>query len=107
MMNNETNSCTELTKLVTLLAKANIPFEIYPFTIGHSPTFLVASPNAENRVIDAVCHEYSYGGNKGLLEVMADSIVEYDDVLGYLTAEEAFEHFVRYMKKVKKIKKTS
>lgn len=49
---------------------------------------------------DAVCHEYSYGGNRGLLEVMeqtgknyvlTDEERECDDVLGYLTAEDIIE----------------
>ena len=37
---------------------------------------------------DAVCHEFSYGGKNGLIEIMGDIVkVEGDDVEGYLTAE--------------------
>lgn len=89
----------ELTKLAVLLAKADIPFEIYPFSFCGESTFMIASPNEENRVIDAVCHKGSCGGKKGLLEIMAEDVGFFDDVLGDLTAEQAFEYFVRCVKK--------
>ena len=50
-----------------------------------------------NWLWDAVCHQHSYGGNQGLIEVMEQSKENYilteeerecDDVLGYLTAED-------------------
>jgi len=90
---------TEMNKLIVMLAKADIPFEIFPFKVSDEPAFLVASPNEKDRVIDAVCHKFSYGGEEGFLEVMATGICEYDDVIGYLTAEQAFEYFVKYVKK--------
>lgn len=38
---------------------------------------------------DVICHQYSYGGDRGLLEAMGTIVrVDYDDVEGYLTAEE-------------------
>ena len=39
---------------------------------------------------DAVCHDGSYGHEEGLLEVMGDPVCknEYDDVEGWLTAED-------------------
>ena len=38
-----------------------------------------------------ICHEYSYGGREGLLEIMGlvDDDIE-DDVQGYLTANDVF-----------------
>ena len=50
-----------------------------------------------NWLWDAVCHQYSYGGADGLIEVMeqtdqnyvlSDEERECDDVIGYLTAED-------------------
>lgn len=50
-----------------------------------------------NWLWDAVCHQYSYGGNQGLIEVMEQTDQNYvlteeerecDDVIGYLTAED-------------------
>lgn len=40
---------------------------------------------------DAVCHSGSYGGKRGLLEVMGKSVIKADyddDVEGYLTADD-------------------
>lgn len=38
---------------------------------------------------DVICHQYSYGHEKGLLEAMGTIVrVDDDDVEGYLTAEE-------------------
>lgn len=45
---------------------------------------------------DAICHEWSYGGASGLLEIMGaivDPVVIAESVEGYLTAEEVFEKF--------------
>jgi hypothetical protein len=88
----------ELTKLACLLAKADIPFELVAWTLCDEPTIQIAAPNKANCVIDAVCHAHSYGGNAGLLEIMGPDVDECDDVLGWLSAEEAFEHFKRVMK---------
>lgn len=39
---------------------------------------------------DAICHEYSYGGEEGLIEVMG--LPQCDgDVIGYLTATEVLK----------------
>jgi hypothetical protein len=83
---------TEMHKLVALLVKADIPFEIYPFTLGEE-TWQIAVPNKAECVIDAVSHKFSYGGDKGLIEVMGSALDEMGDVIGWLSGEEAFEHF--------------
>ena len=85
----------EMTKLACLLAKANIPFELYPFTICGEASVQIASPNKENCVVDAVCHAFSYGGKEGLLEVLgsANPNLPNDDVVGWCTANEAFQYF--------------
>lgn len=39
---------------------------------------------------DAICHNSSYGGDKGLIEVMGLPQCD-EDVIGYLTAEEVLK----------------
>lgn len=46
---------------------------------------------------DVVCHGFSYGNKRGLLEgYKGPFVTEYDDVTGYLTAEQAFELIINY-----------
>lgn len=54
---------------------------------------IIVYDNKGVRRWDAVCHSGSYGGKRGLLEVMGKEIVrnEYDSVEGYLTAEDIIE----------------
>ena len=61
---------------------------------------VIVTDNNGNWLWDAVCSEYSYGGNEGLLEVMEHTDVNYvltdeerecDDVLGWLTAQDIVE----------------
>lgn len=48
-----------------------------------------------NVLWDAICHKGSYGYESGLLEIMGDIVYEsereYDDVVGWLTAEDVIE----------------
>lgn len=77
---------TEMYKLINLLIKAKIPFEVTEMV----DTPQVWYPSEDICICDVICHSGSYGHEKGLLEIMgltADS----DDVEGYLTAEEVFE----------------
>lgn len=85
----------EITKLAILLAKENIPFELNAFIILEKPTIQICSPNKKNAVVDAVCHNFSYGGPQGLIEVLGSRNVNNpnDDVVGWLTAEEAIVYF--------------
>ena len=78
---------TEMTKLATLLAKENIPFQLVIQEYYETPQIII--PNEEERIMDIVCHKHSYGGNKGLLEIMGITD-EYDDVVGWLTAKECY-----------------
>ena len=83
----------ELNKLAVLLAKSDIPFEIYPYTIGDEQFFQLCYPNKEACIVDAVSTPYTYGGKEGLIEIMWEGHWEYDDVAGWLTANEAFQFF--------------
>lgn len=42
----------------------------------------------ENRAYSIICHDFSYGHEKGLLEIYNN---HWNDVCGWLTAEEVFE----------------
>lgn len=84
----------EMTKLIEILTKNNIPFEVTSCW-GASQLWY---PNSKHAVCDVVCHKFSFGGKDGLLEIMGlvDEGEVGDDVEGYLTAEEVanriFEH---------------
>lgn len=49
---------------------------------------VVVNDSDGNYLWDAVWHEFSYGHEKGLLEVMGEAILDHDDVEGYLTCED-------------------
>lgn len=58
---------------------------------------VIVTDKDDNWLWDAVCHQLSYGGEEGLIEVMeqtennyilTEEEREWDDVLGYLTAED-------------------
>lgn len=85
----------EMTKLAVMLAKANIPFELHTWSTCNEDCLQIASPSKENMVVDAVCHKFSYGGSSGLIEVMgsANKNLPNNDVVGWLTAEDAFQYF--------------
>ena len=84
----------EITKLAVLLAKENIPFELNAFMVDE-PTVQICFPDKKNVIVDAVCHNFSYGGPEGLIEVLGSRNVNNpnDDVVGWLTAEEAIVYF--------------
>ena len=88
---------TEMTTLIDKLVIANIPHEvtIQPYT----NTLQVWYPSRDGAVCDVICHEFSYGGTKGLLEIMGlvDDGID-DDVEGYLTAVDVFARiYTHYM----------
>lgn len=79
---------TEMYKLINLLVKAKIPFEI----VELCDTPQVFYPSTKNPILDVICHRGSYGHEKGLLEIMGCLVTnEDDDVEGWLTAKEVFK----------------
>ena len=93
------NNYPEMNKLIKLLAKNDIPFEVlsFPFriSIGMEPEYMdfgiqIFAPSFADHKIDAACHYGTYGYEDGLIEIMSE---KQDDVVGWLTAEEAFEYF--------------
>jgi hypothetical protein len=84
------NNMTEMNKLVILLTQHNIPFEIKAWNFLDKPTWQICSPSIADIKVDAVCHAGSYGHEKGLIEIMSQYE---DDVVGWLTADEALPYF--------------
>ena len=76
----------EMTKLIIVLNTLGI---------AHTVTYQTEWNNAPqvwfNDDFDVVCHEYSYGGKDGLLE-MWDRNGEDDDVVGDLTAKDVIAY---------------
>ena len=80
----------EMVTLIDKLTIANIPFEVTD-DVMENKNNQVWYPSHDNCICDVICHEFSYGGDKGLLEIMGlveESCV--DDVEGWLTADEVF-----------------
>lgn len=89
---------TEMNKLIRLLVEEDIPFEVHPWTTWNGEAvFSICSPSRENCVVDAVSHNFSYGGEDGLIEVMGSANPDHpnDDVVGWLTAEKALIYFLK------------
>lgn len=84
---------TEMEKLAAILVANNIPFQ----TCNCWGTPQICYPNSEHRVCDAICHSGSYGGSKGLLEIMGLVPEEVGDTVeGYLTAENVAERIIKH-----------
>lgn len=88
----ERNVSKEMNKLVRLLVKADIPFEVvaFPTCNVELASIQICCPSADHCRIDAVSHYGTYGYRDGLIETMSDMR---EDVDGWLTAEEAFKFF--------------
>ncbi len=97
----ERNTYPEMNKLIRLLAKADIPFDVMAFPFHPTVNgegdksdggLQIFAPSYENPTIDAVCHFGTYGYQNGLIEIMEKNAM---DPVGWLTAEEAYEYFVK------------
>ena len=87
----------EIKRLVKMLENANIPFELTNDVMGNFDN-QIWYPNHEESICDVICHEFSYGGKDGFLEIMGLS--ENEDVEGWLTAEKVFKKiYTDYYKK--------
>lgn len=84
----------EIERLVKMLENSNIPFELTDDAMDNSNN-QIWYPNHSKSICDVICHEYSYGGNEGYLEIMGLSKNEYDDVEGWLTAEEVYNRIYK------------
>lgn len=91
---------TESANLVRLLVAAGVPHEVRTIYDGVQ----VCYPNLDRSVGDVVCHNFSYGGKYGLLEVMGVGVSKdsWDSVEGYLTAETVFDRWYAHYQAQKK-----
>lgn len=88
----------EILRLDKMLNEANIPHVLTRVMDGWQVAYPVAR-NETNCVMDAVEHNGSYGRGEDKLEIMGlltPEEEEYDEVLGYLTAEEVFERIRKH-----------
>jgi hypothetical protein len=85
---------TEMDKLIIMLNEAKIPYDIRTQTLTLTPQIIY--PSLEIWTCDVICHEWSYGGKVGLLEMMGLIPDEVDDeVEGYLTADVVFRRILK------------
>lgn len=80
--------CSCINKLAKLLDEAGVPYIRNPIWGGEKIRI--------GALCDAVYHNFSYGNENDLLEIMGgltEEEAEEDSVLGYLTPEEVAERF--------------
>lgn len=96
MMNVTANK--EMNKLIGLLSAKGISFEVAASVWHDEACIIICAPSVEECQLDAVSHYYSYGGQQGLIEIMGHgdgSEITNDDVVGWLSAEDALAFFER------------
>lgn len=100
------NKYKEILRLKSMLEKAKIPFSFYKRELSHGYLLRYPTAGVEKRVCSVIEHDYSYGHEKDLLEIMGlmtkeELKKEHDDVLGYLTAENVFQRIEKHWKSIK------
>ena len=83
----------EFDKLVAMLDEAKIPYDRVDSEWEFINIRRVHYPNNENCICSAINGYGTYGGQQGLIEIqglLTESEAEYDDVVGYLTADDVF-----------------
>lgn len=86
-------SCID--KLEQLLKEAGVPCEVKDCYGGRQVVVQIGEERGD--IIDAICSEFSYGHDEGLLEIMGGLTEEeekWDSVKGYLTPEEVAKRFI-------------
>ena len=99
----------EIKRLANMLKKAGIPFRYYDGDFRPQYNYFknkIIYPDCARK--DAVCSVvqgiYTYGGLENKLEIMGlltEEEKEYDNVCGWLTAEDVFERIKAHWEKVK------
>ena len=89
----------EIFRLKEMLEKENIPFECEEhkdfdgYQIGYP-----VLPRHRKCICSAIQHKFSYGYDDDLIEIWGLSELDYDDVEGYLSAEDVFERIKNHYK---------
>ena len=81
---------TEMSKLAQGLVDRDIAFTLKSAYDG----FQIIVERGGSQVWDAICHKGSYGGERGLLEIMGELVdvaAEGDTVVGFLTGEDVLK----------------
>lgn len=81
----------EMTKLINALTALEIPHEVIIQPFYNTPQ--VWLPSYEARSFDVICHEDSYGGSHGLLEMWDTE--ESDSPVGWMTATEVLSRILK------------
>jgi len=92
---------TEIEKLHNLLTKAKVPHTYRPLYEGMQIR-IYADEEMTNELDDVVCHKYSYGREKGLLETFHLNGCE-----GFETADEVFAGWIKQYKKAREVNKNA
>ena len=95
------NKYKEILRLKGMLEKAKIPFEFSELFRGYHITY----PSNKFRICSVIEHDYSYGNAQDLLEIkglLTQKEKKYDDVIGYLSAEEVFKRIQKNWKKLRR-----
>lgn len=81
------NYLTEIKKLADGLMEKGIAFTFHRFSEGYQ--IVVNNLETKEYKWDAVCHNFSYGHDEGLLEIMGEIVDnDYDAIEGWLSAED-------------------
>ena len=80
----------EIQKLNKMLIDMGIPHEFRPMFDGY---YLKVFNNEGDVLCDAIEHQGSLGSQKDLIEIFNATTRKEGDVLGYITADEAFKRF--------------
>ena len=91
----------EILKLKNMLEKAEIPFEFSEIFGGYHITY----PSNKFRICSVIEHDFSYGNEQDLLEIkglLTKNEKKYDDVIGYLSAENVFQRIQNNWKKLRR-----
>lgn len=86
---------SQIYRLKSMLEEAKIPFEFV--MRPESGGYQIIYPNEKTRDCSVILHAYSYGHECGLLEIMGlltEEESQYDDVVGFLSAEDVFARIV-------------
>ena len=82
---------TEMDKLDAALTDMRLTHERLKTENGGDMIIAYGGVTGMKYRFDAICNDMSYGGKQGLIEVMGKWLLDNNDVLGWLTADEVVE----------------
>lgn len=88
-----------MTNLVAILDKNNIPYEVVIQPLFGTPQICIPCADNDIMVGDFVCNPTSYGNKYGLLECLGFG---FEDVIGYLNADRAAKIVLRWYNNLKR-----